>query len=57
VDPNQWTFPGIITGVAILIVGGFIAYKIIRAIATFVDALQGGPHPLIEDEDKEQDED
>ncbi len=39
---------------AILIAGGFIAYKIIRALAAFVDALQGGPQPLGEDKDKEE---
>ena len=45
-----------LVGIAILLVGGFIAYKIIRGLAAFVDALQGGPHP-IDDEDREKDED
>lgn len=42
-----------VAGMAILIIGGFIAYKIIRALAAFVDALQGEPEPLVEDKDKE----
>jgi hypothetical protein len=54
---NQGTLLGqAITGILILLTGGFIVYKIIRALAAFVDALQGGPHPL-EDDDKEKQED
>ena len=56
-EANQGTLLGqAIVGIVILVIGGFIAYKIIRGLAAFVDALQGGPHPL-DDEAMEKDED
>jgi len=57
VQPDQGTLLGqAITGAAVLIIGGFIGYKIIRAIAAFVDALQGVSEPTSADKDKEEDQ-
>ena len=56
-QPDQGTLLGqAITGAAVLIIGGFIGYKIIRAIAAFVDALQGVSEPTSADKDKEEDQ-
>jgi len=43
----------VITAIVVISVGAFLAYKIIRAIAAFVDALQGVPEPPSEDDGEE----
>ena len=50
----QEVIASIITGIVVISVGAFLGYKIIRAIATFVDSLQGVPESPSEDEGKEE---
>jgi len=44
----------VITAIVVISMGAFLAYKIIRAIAAFVDALQGVPEPPSEDDGEEE---
>ena len=55
-QPDQGTLVGqVIAGIAGLLIGGFILFKIIQAIAAFIDALQGRPEKPTEDEDDDED--
>jgi len=53
-QPDQGTLiEQVIAGIAILLIGGFILFKMIQAIAAFIGALEGRPEKPTEDEDDE----
>jgi hypothetical protein len=57
-EADQATLLGqVVGGIAVLLIGGFIVYKMIQGIAAFVDALQGGPHPTDADHQEENEND
>ena len=52
-QPDQGSLIGhVVVGLVSLGLLGFIGYKVVQALAVFVNTLEGRPEPAIEDEDE-----